>query len=58
MNTTPITSVSIFQRQPPSVMVDVDSSTASISEREGSDDPDEIEKRFKTSYVMSCVNFV
>ncbi|XP_048113155.1 kinesin-like protein klp-3 [Alosa alosa] len=39
-----------FQENPPSVMVDVDSSTASMSGREESEDPEEIEKSFKTSY--------
>ncbi|XP_062403815.1 kinesin-like protein klp-3 [Sardina pilchardus] len=39
-----------FQEGPPSVMVDVDSSTTSMSGREESEDPEEIEKSFKTPY--------
>ena len=46
---TPIGFISIFQGKPPSVVVDVDSSEASISEKEGNEDPEEIRNSFKTT---------
>ncbi|XP_042562767.1 kinesin-like protein klp-3 [Clupea harengus] len=42
--------------KPPSVVVDVDSSEASISEKEGNEDPEEIRNSFKTTSNESTID--